>query len=220
MKMMNGSGRATGGRMVITLLAVSALAACVVDNDADTEDAAVQTQTPPPAPTPGTTTQTQPQSDMQIEVDLSERRLHVIRGGSRVESHPVAVGTQEWPTPTGEWTIGQVVFNPRWVPPEEEWAEGEEIAEPGAPDNPLGVAQLVYRPPNSIHGTTDTASLGKAASHGSIRVSNDVVMKLARQIMESGGAARDSAFFQRVRSNRTERVDVNIPNPVPIRVVQ
>jgi lipoprotein-anchoring transpeptidase ErfK/SrfK len=163
--------------------------------------------------------QQQPQSDMRLEVNIAARELHVYRGGQRVATHPVAVGSSEWPTPTGEWSVGQVVWNPRWIPPQEEWAEDEEEKEPGDPENPLGRAQLVYRAPNSIHGTNAPESLGQAVSHGSIRVSNEVAMELARQVMEAGGAQRDEAWYQRVRENRTERQDVNIPNPVPIRVV-
>jgi lipoprotein-anchoring transpeptidase ErfK/SrfK len=83
------------------------------------------------------------------------------------------------------------VWNPRWVPPREEgWAEDEKVSEPGAPDNPLGRAQLVYDAPRSIHGTDEPESLGKAASHGSIRVANSVATKLARMVMEAGGPAR------------------------------
>ena len=113
-----------------------------------------------------------------------------------------------------------MVWNPRWIPPEEEWAEDEEVSEPGDPDNPLGHAQLVYRAPNSIHGTNEPSSLGKAVSHGSIRVSNDVATKLAREVMEAGGAGKDEAWYRSARENRKERRDVAIPNPIPIRVVE
>jgi lipoprotein-anchoring transpeptidase ErfK/SrfK len=200
------------------LLAASALSACSVEskNDVPNTDGTVPAASAQPAPPAMPTA-----PDMQIEVDLGARELRVMKGGQVVATHPVAVGSKDWPTPTGEWTIGQVVFNPRWVPPKDEsWAKDEKIAEPGAPDNPLGRAQLVYSPPNTIHGTTDTQSLGKAASHGSIRVANDVVVQLARQVMEAGGAQKDEAFFQQVQSNAKERVDVDIPNPIPIRIVE
>jgi hypothetical protein len=132
----------------------------------------------------------------------------------------VAVGMPEWPTRTGEWTIGQVVFNPRWTPPQdEEWAKDEEVKEPGDPENPLGRAQLVYDAPRSIHGTNEPESLGKAESHGSIRIANDVAVQLARMVMEAGGAQRDESFFQQVQQNRRERVEVPIPNAIPIRIV-
>ncbi|HEU4456034.1 MAG TPA: L,D-transpeptidase [Longimicrobium sp.] len=204
------------------------LGGCVVKDDADEQGAAPADgqvsqapaapapaqPLPPPPPPPAP-----PPPDLRLEVNVAERELYVYRNDQRIATHPVAVGTKEWPTQTGEWTIGQVIWNPEWIPPEEEWAEKEEKKEAGAPDNPLGRAQLVYDAPRSIHGTNEPESLGKAASHGSIRVSNDVATRLARMVMEAGGATRDEAFYQSARANRKERVEVPIPNPVPIRVV-
>jgi lipoprotein-anchoring transpeptidase ErfK/SrfK len=172
-------------------------------------DAPQATPAPPPPPA---------EPDLRLEVDVAARELYVIRGGDRVATHSVAVGTSEWPTRTGEWTIGQVVWNPEWIPPDEEWAAEEERQDPGDPENPLGRAQLVYDPPRTIHGTNQPESIGQAISHGSIRVTNEVAMDLARQVMEAGGAGRDEGWYQRVRENPTERVSVAIPNPVPIRV--
>ncbi|HEX6587914.1 MAG TPA: L,D-transpeptidase [Longimicrobiales bacterium] len=170
--------------------------------------------------TAGDTAQARPaQPQMLLEVDIASRQLNVYRDNRVVESHPVAVGSAEWPTPTGEWDVGQVIFNPRWVPPEESWAEDEEVAEPGDPDNPLGKAQLVYRAPNSIHGTNEPESLGQAVSHGSIRVANDVAIKLARMVLEAGGATTSEQQVQQALADSTQRVDIPIPNPVPIRVV-
>lgn len=182
---------------------------------AQTQQPAGTAQPAEPAPTPAP-----PPPDLRLEVNVAERELYVYRNDQRIATHPVAVGTSEWPTRTGEWTINQVVFNPRWTPPKEEsWAKDEEVKEPGDPDNPLGVAQLVYDAPRSIHGTNEPESLGKAESHGSIRIANEVVVDLARMIMESGGARRDESFYQQARSNRRERVEVPIPNAIPIRVV-
>ena len=219
--------RSMGFHAVIAAAAL-ALGGCTVQDKTDEGDAAAggttvtQQQpagqpaaTPAPAPTPPP-----PPPDLRLEVNVAERELYVYRNDQRIATHPVAVGTSEWPTRTGEWTVGQVVWNPRWTPPkEEEWARDEEVKEPGAPDNPLGHAQLVYDAPRSIHGTNEPESLGKAESHGSIRIANSVAVQLARMVMESGGAGKDEAWYQNVRSNRKERVDVAIPNPIPIRVV-
>jgi lipoprotein-anchoring transpeptidase ErfK/SrfK len=176
---------------------------------------------PTQAPT-STATQTVPQQpppDLRLEVNLAERELYVYRNGERIDTHRVAVGSKEWPTPTGEWTISQVVWNPEWIPPDQSWAEEREPKKPGDPDNPLGRVQLVYSLPNSIHGTNAPDSIGKAVSHGSIRVTNEVGTKLARQVMESGGANRDEAWIERTRENRSEKQVVAIPNPIPISVV-
>jgi hypothetical protein len=136
----------------------------------------VDSQQAQPAPTPPP-----PPPDLRLEVNVAQRELYVYRNDQRIATHPVAVGTSEWPTRTGEWTIGQVVFNPRWTPPtDESWAEDEAVKEPGDPENPLGRAQLVYDAPRSIHGTNEPESLGKAESHGSIRIANDVAVRLAR----------------------------------------
>lgn len=219
--------RSIGFHAVIAAAAL-ALGGCTAQDNTDEGDAAAggttvtQQQpagqpaaTPAPAPTPAL-----PPPDLQLEVNVAERELYVYRNDQRIATHPVAVGTSEWPTRTGEWTINQVVWNPRWTPPrEEEWAKDEEVKEPGAADNPLGHAQLVYDAPRSIHGTNEPESLGKAESHGSIRIANSVAVQLARMVMESGGAGKDEAWYQNVRANRKERVDVAIPNPIPIRVV-
>jgi lipoprotein-anchoring transpeptidase ErfK/SrfK len=156
--------------------------------------------------------------DMRIEVDLAARQLHVVKGGSRVATHPVAVGSAEWPTKTGDWTIVQAVWNPEWVPPDESWAEERLPRKPGDPKNPLGHAQLVYDPPRSIHGTTDPTSIGKAVSHGSIRVTNEVAVQLAREVMEAAGVGKDEAWYTAARTNRTEKQIVDLPRPIPIRV--
>jgi lipoprotein-anchoring transpeptidase ErfK/SrfK len=157
-------------------------------------------------------------SQVRIEVDIAARQLHVLRGGARTATHPVAVGSKEWPTKTGEWNIVQVVWNPEWTPPDESWAEEREPRKPGDPKNPMGHAQLVYDPPRSIHGTNQPASIGKAVSHGSIRVTNEVAVQLAREMMEAGGAAKDEAWYARARANRTEKQIVDLPRPIPIRV--
>jgi hypothetical protein len=189
--------------------------ACVVETDSNENSEATSSQTAPaqPAPAPAP-------PDLRLEVDLAKRQLNVYKGNQLTGTHPVAVGSKEWPTPTGEWTISQVVINPRWVPPKEEsWAKDEEIKEPGDPENPLGVVQLVYNPPNTIHGTIEPESLGKAVSHGSIRVSNEVGVQLAKEIMRAGGAQQDEAWVDNALKNRKQRQDVSIPKPVPLRVM-
>jgi lipoprotein-anchoring transpeptidase ErfK/SrfK len=201
-----------------SLLATTAMAAAftiggctTADQPAATTDSTAASPTPA-APAPVV------EPDMRIEVDLTARKLYVVKGGNRVETHSVAVGSKEWPTQTGEWKIVQAVFNPEWTPPDESWAEEREPRKPGDPKNPLGVAQLVYDPPRSIHGTNVPSSIGQAVSHGSIRVANEVALSLARQVMEAGGAGKDEAWYANATKNRTEKQIIDLPNPIPIRV--
>lgn len=157
-------------------------------------------------------------STLRIEVDLAARRLSVLRSGDSTSTFPVAVGSERWPTQPGEWRITQVVWNPEWIPPDESWAEEREPRDPGDPRNPLGRVQLVYDLPRTIHGTPERSSIGKAISHGSIRMYNEDVARLGRELMESAGVGKDSAFYRNVERNRTEKVIVDLPGGVPIRV--
>ncbi len=157
-------------------------------------------------------------TDMRIEVNIRERKLYVYDGETMHAMHPVAVGRPQWPTRTGNWKIHTVAWNPWWHPPNEKWARNRLIKAPGDRDNPMGRAQLIYDAPRSIHGTNEPASIGRAVSHGSIRVHNETAMNLARQAMESGGAERDEQWYEEVRFNRGKNVRVTLANPIPIRV--
>jgi lipoprotein-anchoring transpeptidase ErfK/SrfK len=170
------------------------------------------------ARTGASATAAQSSSNIRVEVDLAARKLYLYEGGKRVETHPVAVGSPQWPTQTGEWTIKQVVFNPEWIPPDETWAEERQPRKPGDPKNPLGRAQLVYDPPRTIHGTDQPSSIGKNVSHGSIRMNNAEIVALAKRIMAADGVQKDSAWFARAAQQRSEKQVVDLPTPVPITV--
>jgi L,D-transpeptidase ErfK/SrfK len=168
--------------------------------------------------TTGATSAQPATADMRLEVDVAARQLKVFQGGRQIGTHAVAVGSSEWPTQKGEWTVTQVVWNPDWTPPDESWAEEREPRESGDPKNPMGAAQLVYDPPRSIHGTNAPSSIGMAVSHGSIRLPNDVIVQVAKQVMEAAGAGKDEGWYRRVQQNKTQKQVVDLPRPVPIRV--
>ncbi len=157
-------------------------------------------------------------ADMRIEVSINSRELYVFSGREKVATYPVAVGKPAWPTRSGNWAIYEVVWNPWWHPPDEEWAWYRAIMAPGDPDNPLGRAQLIYDAPRSIHGTMEPSSIGRAVSHGSIRVTNEVAMKLARQVMESTGIVYEEEWYEEVQRDRSRNVRIRLSERVPIRV--
>jgi lipoprotein-anchoring transpeptidase ErfK/SrfK len=160
-----------------------------------------------------------PLSRMRLEVDLAAKQLTAFDGDQQIATYRVAIGSAQWPTQTGQWEVKQVVWNPEWIPPKEEaWAEDKNPKQPGAPDNPLGRAQLVYDPPRTVHGTNEPASIGKAVSHGSIRMANADIVQLARRVMEMAGAPKDASFYQHAQKNRTEKIVVDLPQRVQIRV--
>lgn len=204
-------------RGLAAIIAAAALlsAACA----RETPDAAVDTTAPAAGSAAGIAVPADTAtSTMRLEVDLAARQLKVFEGGQQVATHPVAVGSEEWPTKTGEWKITQAIWNPDWNPPDESWAEEREPRESGDPKNPMGAAQLVYDPPRSIHGTNVPSSIGKPVSHGSIRLANDVILALARQVVEAAGAGKDDAWYRAAQTNRRQKQVVDLPRPVPIRV--
>jgi lipoprotein-anchoring transpeptidase ErfK/SrfK len=150
---------------------------------------------------------------LRLVIHRSARELHIYIGDERVRTLPVAVGKSGHATPTGEFTINQVDWNPDWTPPDSEWSEDAEYKEPGEEGNPMGRARLIYRAPYSIHGTDAMDSLGEAASHGSVRVGNDDVLGLARLVQEHGGERRDEGWFRNAVDTPTEMFEVHSQRP-------
>jgi lipoprotein-anchoring transpeptidase ErfK/SrfK len=157
--------------------------------------------------------------NLRFQVDISDRKLTLLNGQQKIGEHPVAVGSKKWPTPTGSWNIHQVDINPEWIPPkDEEWAEDRDPKKPGAADNPLGRVRLVYRMPNTIHGTYDKESLGTATSHGSIRIDNEVGLQLAQMLLKAGGSWQGDPWFQQMLANKTKEFEIKLRKPIPIAV--
>src|SRR5215469_1854441 len=96
-------------------------------------------------------------------VSLPDRQLALLENGRLKKVYPVAVGKGSTPSPTGSFYILVRVTNPTY------YHQGKVIA-PG-PKNPLGTRWmgLGYKG-YGIHGTNAPNSIGKAVSHGCIRM--------------------------------------------------
>jgi lipoprotein-anchoring transpeptidase ErfK/SrfK len=162
---------------------------------------------------------TAPEASISLRVDLGERRLRVIEDGKVVKTYVVAVGKAGHRTPQGTFTIRRMEWNPGWVPPNSPWARGLKPRAPGDPRNPMGRIKIFFREPTYfIHGTPDEGSLGSAASHGCIRMSNADAMELGRLLMEHGGRSQPESWFERVRGQRTRTEQVTLPRPIRMTV--
>jgi lipoprotein-anchoring transpeptidase ErfK/SrfK len=123
--------------------------------------------------------------DEVIVVEQSRTRVTFYRGGESVGSWPVAIGTNNSPTPTGTFVVGAKRFEPTWVnPARDRW--GKDMPErigPG-PDNPLGLRAINWNRPGGgdtlirFHGTPNEASIGSASSNGCVRMFNQDVIEL------------------------------------------
>ena len=157
--------------------------------------------------------------DARFIIDRGDRKLRVYRGDELIREEPVAVGRSRYPTPLGQWRFTRVDINPEWIPPHSDWTRGRHREPPGSPANPMGRARLLFDPPYSIHGTDDLASLGSAASHGSIRVSNEAVVALAELLLKAGGSWEGPDWFRQKLNDHNRMYQIALRDPVVIEVV-
>ena len=108
----------------------------------------------------------------RIVVDLSERSLRLYRSGRVARRTPVAVGTPATPTPRGRYFV-----NERYQLPDASGPFGPSALGISAHSDVLQDV-WVEDGPIGIHGTNEPWSIGRAASHGCIRVANDVMRRL------------------------------------------
>jgi len=161
----------------------------------------------------------EPSRTLRLRVGLAERRLYIDVNGETVDTMLVTVGTDRHPTPTGNFTIGRVVWNPSWNPPDAGWARGRRATPPGDPSNPMGRVKMFFREPDYyLHGTNDERTIGYRASHGCIRMRNDDIVEVARLAMEHGGQPREPNWFRRVLNRIRSTEEVRLSNPIPITV--
>jgi murein L,D-transpeptidase YcbB/YkuD len=155
---------------------------------------------------------------LTLEASLSAKRLIVRRDGEVVKEYDVAVGKDGHPTPTGEFMIQKIVWNPAWVPPDSKWARGKTAKAPGHPANPMRLVKIFWKEPDYyIHGTSDVESLGSAASHGCLRMDPDEAGELALMVMENAGQFRDWDWVKGILHLGEQRV-VRLATPTPLTV--
>lgn len=106
-----------------------------------------------------------------VLVSIPDRKLAVLEGEDVIATFPVAVGAAVSPSPTGEFRIVTRVSNPTYYRP------GTVI--PSGKGNPLGTRWVgLSQKGYGIHGTNTPRSVGRAASHGCIRLRNRDMEKL------------------------------------------
>jgi lipoprotein-anchoring transpeptidase ErfK/SrfK len=155
---------------------------------------------------------------LTLEASLSTKKLIVRKDGEVVKEYDVAVGKDGHPTPTGEFSIQKIVWNPAWVPPGAKWAQGKTAKAPGHPANPMRLVKIFWKEPDYyIHGTSEVESLGSAASHGCLRMDPDEAGELALMVMENAGQFRDWDWVKGILHLGEQRV-VRLATPTPMTV--
>ena len=122
-----------------------------------------------------------------IVIGVQERHLYLVQDGGTAIRYGIAVGREGFGW-TGTEKLTRTAKWPTWTPPTsmierepelEKWVAGM----PGSADNPLGARALylgdtLYR----IHGTNKPYSIGKAASSGCFRMTNQDVLDLYERV--------------------------------------
>lgn len=125
----------------------------------------------------------------EIHVNRREHVLTLQEGENILASFPITPGSEETPTPPGQWKVVGITSLPNF-----RWDEGvlnkgirtEKffMLAPG-PNNPVGVAWIALSKPGiGIHGTNTPSTIGRAASHGCMRTANWDAVRLAHMVTQ------------------------------------
>lgn len=116
-----------------------------------------------------------------IVINLSEMRLYYFpKGGDLVKTYPVGIGKVGKTIPLTHTYVARKLLNPTWVPTKDIRQYNREqgiilpASIPPGPDNPLG-PYVIYLgiPEYRVHSTIYPESIGRRASFGCIRLTED-----------------------------------------------
>jgi peptidoglycan hydrolase-like protein with peptidoglycan-binding domain len=123
----------------------------------------------------------------RIHINRKERMLELLDNEMLLASTPITPGSASLPTPAGKWRLLAVSTMPVF-----RWDEGvlnrgvrtsNFFLLPPGPNNPVGVAWCALnRPGIGIHGTNNPETIGRAHSHGCMRVANWDIARLVQRI--------------------------------------
>lgn len=129
----------------------------------------------------------QPRAD-RIVVSKSKGTLKAYdAAGKLVAMFTATMGSQHDPLPLGNWTVKGTAYNPPFhYNPDLFWdasnSESKQVLPPG-PNGPVGVAWIdLSKDHYGIHGTPAPETIGRAESHGCVRLTNWDVARLAQMV--------------------------------------
>lgn len=153
----------------------------------------------------------------RIHINIPSRELTLYHQGRIVYEFPVAVGQSIYPTPVGNRSMTQIVWNPWWIPPKSGWAKND-VATPPGPLNPLGPVKMDLGKAILLHGTSRESSVGTAASHGCMRMYNRDARTLAWWIQSNFTDKADPNLITEYDTHRGTSFHVNLTQNIPIEI--
>jgi lipoprotein-anchoring transpeptidase ErfK/SrfK len=124
----------------------------------------------------------------RVEVDRSHKQVRAYGDDDKfLAVYPATIGSEEKPAPSGTLEVKGVAKDPKYTYDPEYDFKGVDSDQaftiaPG-PNNPVGAVWIdLSKEGYGIHGTAEPAEIGKAASHGCIRLTNWDALDLAERI--------------------------------------
>ena len=124
----------------------------------------------------------------KVVVDKSDGVLRVFdKSDKLVAQFPATMGSEHDPLPIGRWTIKGTAYNPSFhYNPDLFWdadSKDEKAKLPPGPNGSVGVVWIdISKPHYGIHGTPEPQTIGRAESHGCIRLTNWDAARLALMV--------------------------------------
>lgn len=143
---------------------------------------------PSPAPTADTAATTHDDPSVYLLLRLGERRLYLMDADPQTpaESFPIAVGRKGLETPTGRYEVEEMVEHPEYVKIDRTLPSQVAKRIPPGPTNPLGERWIGFAHGEGwtvgIHGTPNPELLGRAVSHGCVRMRNADVIRIYERV--------------------------------------
>jgi len=128
-----------------------------------------------------------PSAPIVIKIDTKINMLGVLQGEKLIAAYPITIGSAHTASPIGEWKVRGIAKMPIFRYDKEMLQHGRRSGNfhllPPGPRNPVGVMWIALNKKGiGIHGTNDPGLIGRAASHGCIRLANWDIVRLATKI--------------------------------------
>jgi len=125
--------------------------------------------------------------NVSVKIDTKTNVLGVFGNEKLIAAYPVTIGSAHTASPIGEWKVRGIAKLPKFRYDKEMLEHGQRSGNfymlPAGPRNPVGVMWIALNKKGiGIHGTNDPNSIGRAVSHGCIRLANWDVVRLATKI--------------------------------------
>ncbi len=122
-----------------------------------------------------------------VMVYTKEKVLDVLEDGQLLASFPITPGSTTLPAPPGTWKIENMASMPYFRYDESMLEHGVRsdnfVNLPPGPNSPVGVMWMgLNKSGIGLHGTNNPETIGRAASHGCIRLANWDAVKLSQMV--------------------------------------